>query len=266
MTRVSSAVLLATLGLALYAQSPYGRPLAVRNVGIDQKLDAPVPLDAAFNDETGNTVKLRQFFSGKKPVLLALVYYRCPMLCNLVLNGQVVAMRQIGLKPGTDYEAVTISFDPEETPEVAAAKKQTYVEKFDGAGAGEGWHFLTGSLKDIRTVADAVGFRYVWDDQTKQWAHGSGLIVLTPDAHVSRYLFGINFPKRDLRLALVDASKRKIGNLTDQILLLCYHYDPKQGKYSLAILNTLRVSGTTSALLLAAFVVFSLRRERRGRA
>jgi protein SCO1/2 len=256
----SGALFLAAMA-TVGGQSPYGRPLPVRNVGIDQKLNAPVPLDLTFADENGVPVQMKQFFTGK-PVLLSLVYYQCPMLCNMVLNGEAQAMRRIRLEAGKDYEAVTVSFDPKEKPDLARSKKATYSEKL---GTASGWHFLTGDEKNIRALADAVGFRYQWDDRTKQWGHASGIMVLTPEARVSRYLFGIEYPKRDLRLALVDASEHKIGTAADRLLLLCYHYDPSQGKYTLAVVNALRVAGGATLVLLGAFVVISLRKERRDR-
>ena len=209
-----AALLTAAIGVA-WGQSPYGRPLPVRNVGIDQKLNAPVPLDLTFADENGAPVQMKQFFTGK-PVLLSLVYYQCPMLCDMVLNGETLAMRRIGLEVGKDYEVVTISFDPKEKPDLARAKKEKYLEKLEQSGAQTGWHFLTGDEKNIRALAEAVGFRYQWDESTKQWAHASGIMVLTPEARISRYLFGIEFPKRDLRLALVDASQHKIGTAADR--------------------------------------------------
>jgi len=184
------------------------------------------------------------------------------MLCNMVLNGEAQAMRRIGLEVGQDYEAVTVSFDPKEKPDLARSKKATYSEKL---GTASGWHFLTGDAQNIHALADAVGFRYQWDDRTKQWGHASGIMVLTPEARVSRYLFGIEYQKRDLRLALVDASRNKIGTAADRLLLLCYHYDPSQGKYTLAVVNSLRVAGGATLVLLGAFVVVSLRKERRDR-
>jgi protein SCO1/2 len=250
------------IAASAWAQSPYGRPLPVRNVGIDQKLNAPVPLDLTFFDENGQAVQMKQFFTGSKPVLLSLVYYQCPMLCNMVLNGEAQGMKRIGLEVGRDYEAVTVSFDPKEKPDLARSKKETYSEKL---GTASGWHFLTGDEKNIRALADAVGFRYQWDDRTKQWGHASGIMVLTPEARISRYLFGIEYPKRDLRLALVEASQHKIGTAADRLLLLCYHYDPSQGKYTLAVVNSLRVAGGATLALLGAFVIISLRKEKSDR-
>lgn len=264
MHRASSVCFAIAMTTGAWAQSPYGRPLPVRNVGIDQKMNAPVPLDLTFADESGRPVQMKQFFSGK-PVLLSLVYYQCPMLCNMVLNGEAQAMKRSGLEVGKDYEAVTVSFDPREKSELAASKKGTYLEKLGQSGAQAGWHFLTGDEKSIRALADSVGFRYQWDESTKQWGHASAIMILTPEARVSRYLFGIQYQWRDLRLALVDASKQKIGNVTDQILLLCYHYDPKQGKYTLAVVNSLRIAGSATLALLGAFVFMNLRRDRRDR-
>ena len=261
----SSIAPLLLAGAALFGQSPYGRPLAVRGVGIDQKLNGALPLDASFTDESGRPVQLRQFFQGTRPVLLSLVYYQCPMLCNMVLNGETRTMREMKLEPGRDYDVVTISFDSKEKTPLAAAKKATYVEKLGKPGAAGAWHFLTGDEENIRSLTQAVGFRYRWDETTKQWAHASGIIVVTPDARISRYLYGVDFQPRDLRLALVEASKNKIGRITDQILLLCYHYDPSQGKYTVAVFKTMRVAGTATLALLGAFVFISLRRDRRSK-
>lgn len=260
MLRLASVVVLASV--IAYAQ-PFGRPPALRNIGLDQHLNAQVPLDLQLFDETGKSVRLGDLMHGR-PVVLSLVYYQCPMLCNMVLNGQLHAMRNIPFELGKDYDAITVSFDPKEGAALAASKKATYVERYGDASVGGRWHFLTGSETAIRTLASTVGFRYAWDDLSKQWAHASGIIVLTPDGKVARYLYGIEYPKQDLRLALVEASRGKIARASDQILLFCYHYDPTSGKYGLAILNTLKAAGTATALGLGLFVFVMLRRDFRG--
>ena len=258
--------LLATLLAAGAAMAqPYGRPPALRDVGIDPKLNHQVPLDLTFKDEAGKPVRLGEYFKGK-PVVLSLVYYKCPMLCNLVLNGELRSFRQIPLTLGKDFEAVTVSFDPKETPDVASAKKLTYVGSYNRPGASGAWHFLTGDPGSIRALADSVGFRYAWDDRTSQWAHASAIMTLTPTGRIARYQYGIEFSKNDMQLGLVEASANKIGSVTDQILLFCYHYDPLKGKYTFAVMNSLRVGGSAIVLVLGMFVFMNLRRERRGEA
>jgi len=252
------------LTAALSSAQPFGRPPALRNIGLDQHLDAQVPLDLTFRDEDGRAVRLGDLM-GKKPVILTLAYYQCPMLCNMVLNGELHAMRNIPFELGRDYDAITVSFDPSETPTLAAEKKATYAERFGRNEPMKSWHFLTGNEAEIRSLASTVGFRYAWDDVTKQWAHASGLILLTPTGKVSRYIYGIEYPKQDVRLALVEASKGTIARASDQILLFCYHYDPTTGRYGLAILNTLRAAGSATALALGVFIITMLRRDFRGR-
>lgn len=259
MRRAASCMLVAT---GLMAQ-PFGRPPALRNVGIEQHLNAQVPLDLRFRDESGASVRIGQLLDGK-PVILSLVYYRCPMLCNMVLNGQTHAMRNSGLELGKEYRAITVSFDPAEGPQLAASKKASYIERFPGdAHAADSWRFLTGDAESIRKLADTVGFRFNWDEATQQWTHASGIMILTPDGRVSRYLYGIEYPKRDLRLALAEASQGKFASTADRILLFCYHYDPTRGRYGLAILNTLKAAGTMTAVGLALFIGLSLRKEAR---
>lgn len=263
MFRASSwAPALLCLALAETADAqPYGRPPALRDVGIDQKLDSQVPLDLEFADESGKTVRLRDYFHGK-PVVLSLVYYQCPMLCNLVLNGELRGLRQLALDVGKDFEAVTVSFEPKETPEMARAKKAAYVEKYNRATGDAGWHFLTGREDQIRALSDSVGFRYRWDESTKQWAHASGVIILTPEGRVARYLFGIEYSRKDLRFALMEASANRIGSAADQILLFCYHYDPLKGKYTFAVMNALRAGGSATLLVLGLFLFVNFRRDR----
>jgi protein SCO1 len=242
-----------------------GLPLAVQGVGIDQNLNAQIPLELTFKDENGQVVRLGQYFHDK-PVVLALVYYECPGLCDLVLNGLSHAMEQISLNVGSDYEVVTVSFNPQETWQLAGAKKANYVEKYQRTGAHvsvkNGWHFLTGQQDAITKLANSVGFRYNWDPVAKQFAHASGIMVLTPEGKISRYFYGIQYKPRDFRLGLVEASTNKIGTTADQVLLFCYHYDPTTGKYGMAITEITRALGTATVLALGAFVFIMLRRER----
>lgn len=262
MRAVSKAILGVTAVGLIAAAQPYARPPALVGVGIEQKLNAQVPLDLEFKNEAGKAVKLREYFQGR-PVVLSLVYYRCPMLCNLVMNGELRSFRQVSSSLGKDFDAVTVSFDPQEGPDVAAAKKATYVDKYNRAGAAESWHFLTGSEQAIRALASSVGFNYSWDPKTNQWAHASGIMVLTADGRISRYLYGIEYTKNDMRLALREASAGKIGSLSDQIMLFCFHYDPTKGKYTFAIMNVLRAGGSATALALGLFMFVNFRRDRR---
>ena len=235
-----------------------GLPPALKKVGIDQKLNEQVPLDAVFKDEQGREVRLGQFFKGK-PVVIALVYYTCPMLCNQVLNGMLGSFRQVSFNLGEQYEVVTVSFDPKETPDLAAKKKETYIKAYNRASGEAGWHFLTGDEANIKRLTDAVGFRYLWDEQTKQYAHASGIMIATPEGKLARYFYGIDYPPKDVRLALVEASANKIGTPVDQLMLYCYHYDPSTGKYGVVIMNIMRVAGIVTLILMAA-LFFLLRK------
>ena len=234
----------------------------VQRVGIDQRLGAQVPLDLVFRDERGATVTLGSFF-GKKPVVLALVYYECPMLCNQVLNGLTQSMKVMSFDVGREFDVLVVSFDPSEGSRLAAAKKASYISRYGRDGAAEGWHFLTGREASIAALARSVGFRYEWMDQSKQWAHGAGIMVLTPGGVVSRYFYGIEFGVRDLRLGLVEASNNRIGGMVDQIRLLCYQYDPMTGKYGLVVLTSIRAGGVITVAALGLFITIMLRRERR---
>lgn len=238
------------------------KPPMLKNVGIDQKLNAQIPLELTFHDESAQTVRLGQYFQ-KKPVILAMVYFECPMLCNMTLNGLIRSLHAISLNPGEDFEVVAVSINPRETPQLALAKKESYLEKYRRQHAMEGLHFLTGDKDHIQALADAVGFRFQYDPLAKQYAHAAGIMVATPEGRLSRYFYGIEFPSRDLRLGLVEASNNKIGSPVDQVLLFCYHYDPVTGKYGFMIQRLLQVLGSATALALGAFVVMSLRRERR---
>ena len=259
------AILLTCAGAA--SGQIYGPPQTQTNaparllqkVGISQKIGAQIPLDLPFSDESGQEVTLRQYF--RKPVILALVYYQCPSLCNMVLNGVLRSTASIGLNIGADYEVVAVSFDPRETPEMAAAKKQTYVAKVRQPDAEQGWHFLTGPETSSKALAESVGFRYVYDALTNQYAHSSAIMVLTPDGRVARYFYGIDYPARDVRLGLVEASAGRIGTPTDQVLLYCFHYDPSTGKYAMVVMNVLRLAAAITVALLAAFLLVMFRRD-----
>jgi protein SCO1/2 len=236
-------------------------PMMVQGVGIDQNLNAQLPLELKFKDENGQVVRLGQYFRNK-PVVLALVYYECPGLCDLILNGLSHTMEQISLNVGSDYEVVTVSFNPKETWQLAQAKKANYIEKYNRSGAKEGWHFLTGDQASIKSLADTVGFHYKYDPVNNQFAHASAIYVITPEGKIARYFYGIEYKPRDFRLGLVEASANKIGSPADQVLLFCYHYDPTTGKYGMAVTQVTRVLGTATVLLLGGFVFIMLRRER----
>ena len=236
-------------------QTSTGLPKALQNVGIDQRLNEQVPLDAIFKDESDRDVTLAQFFKGK-PVVLSLVYYTCPMLCTQVLNGQLGAFRQISFNIGEQYEVVSVSFNSRETSQLAASKKETYLKGYNRVGADAGWHFLTGDETNIKKLTEAVGFRYAWDEQTKQFAHASGIMVLTPQGKIARYFYGIDYPPRDLRLALVEASENKIGTPVDALILYCYHYDPATGKYGAVVMNIMRVAGVITLVLIVGLLLF----------
>ncbi len=237
-------------------------PPILRAVGFDQRLNEQVPLDLAFTDEGGRAVTLGDYFDGK-PVILVLAYYKCPMLCTQVLNGLVQGLMDVPFTPGKDFEVVTVSFDPREKPALAAAKKKTYLERYGRPGAERGWHFLTGGAEPVRRLADAVGFRYTYDAKNDQYAHASGIMMLTPSGKVSRYFFDIKFPSRDLRLGLVEASENRIGSPIDQVLLFCFHYDPAEGRYGPVVLNFVRLGGVLTVLALGTFLFVMLRQERR---
>lgn len=264
--RFSLLLLLASLLLlsSLHAQglNASNQPDILKKIGIDQRLGEQAPLDLEFYDEAGNTVLLQQYF-GEKPVILALVYYNCPMLCNLVLNGLTKNLKPLSFSAGEEFDIISLSFDHRETPALAAEKKKNYLKDYDRASAASGWHFLTGDSVNISRLAEAVGFRYQYDPVTKEYAHAGGIMVLTPQGKLARYFYGVDYPSRDLRLSLVEASENKIGSPVDQLLLYCYHYDPRTGKYGLVIMNVLRLAGIATVLLLVAFVIVMLRRDRK---
>jgi len=237
-------------------------PELLQDVGLDQRLNTQLPLNLAFKDEQGRTVRLGDYF-GRRPVILVLAYYECPMLCTQVLNGLASAIGVLNFSVGKDFEIVTVSFDPGETPELARNKKATYIERYKREGAEAGWHFLTGSQHSIAQLTRAVGFRYAYNAEVDQYAHPSGIMVATPDGRLSRYFYGIEYGPRDLRLAIVEASEGKIGSAVDALLLYCYHYDPMTGRYGLIVMRVLRLAGGATVLALASFVLIMLRRERK---
>ncbi|MBT3343299.1 MAG: SCO family protein [Gemmatimonadetes bacterium] len=275
-TRRSYSLLLTLLSLAcaqLSSGQPLGRPLTagqplndtlVNGIEIAQNLDGQVPLDLTFRDDSGNEVRLDQLVRDR-PVVLSLVYYECPMLCTQVLNGLLRTLRVVDFDIGNEFDVITVSIDPGETAELAQGKKREYVGGYDRDGAGAGWHFLTGTQASIDSLADAVGFRYQYDAVSDNYIHASGIMVLTPEGRIAQYFYGIEYSPKDMRLALVEASQHQIGNPVDQLILLCYQYDPTTGKYGLVIINTLRIAGGVTVAILAALVIGMIRRERRQR-
>jgi protein SCO1/2 len=237
------------------------RPPRLQNVGIEQHLDAQVPPDLTFRDETGKPVRLGDYF-GRKPLILNLVYYNCTMLCGEALAGLSSAMRLVKFDVGNEFDVVTVSFDPRETPEMAAAKKIDYVKRYGRANAAAGWHFLTGQPESIDALTKAVGFQYQYDAKSNQYAHATAIMVLTPQGRISRYFYGIDFPPKDLRMGLVEASQGKIGNAVDAVLLYCYHYDPQSGKYGAMVTNILRLAAAATILFMGTFLLILWRLDR----
>lgn len=235
-------------------------PPALQKVGFEPPLNGQMPLDLHFRDETGRDVQLREFFA-QKPVVLAFVYYNCPMLCDQIQMGVVGALRMLSFNPGRDYEVVFISFDSQDTPELAAEKKQAAVARFHRPETVSGWHFLTGSQQSIEAATRAANFRYRYDAKSKLFAHASGVMLLTPDGRISRYFYGVEYPGRDMRLGLVDASAGKIGSPIDHVLLFCYHYDPSSATYSASILRIVRLGGILTVLSLFGGIWIFRRRE-----
>jgi protein SCO1/2 len=235
-------------------------PPMLRKAGIDQRLNQPLPLEAAFRDEAGQSVALGHYF-GQRPVILALVYYDCPMLCTQVLEGLARDLKPLAFSPGREFDVVAVSFDAREGPATAAAKKRDIVARYGRPGTEAGWHFLTGQQASIDAVTKAAGFRYAWDPASNQFAHGAAIIIVTPEGRIAQYYYGIEYPPKDLRLGLVEASKNKIGNLTDQILLYCYHYDPATGRYGSVVIGSMRALALATLLGLGGFIVLMLRRD-----
>jgi protein SCO1/2 len=259
-----AAALVATAS-AQYFTPPETKTIAppgLEGVGIDQRLNEQVPLDLTFKDEQGKTVRLGDYFVAGRPVILNLVYYQCPMLCTEVLNGLTSALKVIRFVPGKEFEVVTVSIDPRETPALAANKKEMYIKKLGNPEAAKGWHFLTGEQSQIAALASAVGWRYRYDAKLDQFAHAAGIILITPTGKVAQYYYGVEYSAKDMRLGIVEASQNKIGSLADQVLLYCYHYDPRTGRYGATITNIIRLAGLTTVLVLGGALVLLFRQEK----
>jgi len=237
------------------------RPELLKEVGIDQKLNNQIPLDLTFRNEHGLPVQLNQYFNHGKPVILTLVYYNCPMLCTQVLNGLLETMKHLKIEAGADYEVLTVSIDPTEKSVLAAAKHDLYTGLYGRPGGVAAWHFMTGDEAQIKQLANAVGFRYAYDPDSKQFAHASTIMVLTPKGKISRYFYGIQYPARDLRFGLMEASEGRIGSPVDQILLFCYHYDPVTGKYGIFISHVIKIAGGLTVLVIGLLIFFLARKE-----
>ena len=235
------------------------RPPGLKNVGIQQNLNQPIPPDLMFQDDLGRTVRLGDYF-GKRPMILNLVYYNCPMLCGEVLSGLEHSLRMMKLDVGKDFDVITVSFDPSETPEMAAGKKAEFLRRYNRAGAEQGWHFLVGKQDAVDALTKAAGFQYQYDEKTKQFAHVAAIMILTAQGKIAQYYYGVEYPPKDVRLGLVEAGAGKIGNVVDQLLLYCYHYDPSQGKYSATILRVLRLAGVATMLFLGTIIFVMIRR------
>ncbi len=234
------------------------RPPGLKNVGIEQHLDDQIPPELAFRDETGKPVRLGDYF-GKKPVILNLVYYQCPMLCGEVLSGLESALRVLKFDVGKEFDVLTVSFDPHETPDMATKEKAEFLKRYGRPGAADGWHFLTGPQESIDALTQAAGFQYQYDPKTGQFAHATAIIVLTSEGKIAQYYYGVEYAPKDLRLGLIQASQNKIGNLADQVLLYCYHYDPNTGKYGAIIARVLQLSGLATILILGIFMTALIR-------
>jgi protein SCO1/2 len=248
------------LALPLVGGSMPKLPPELQGIGIDQKLNAQIPLDAEFVDQDGKAVQLGSYF-GRRPVLLALVYFRCPMLCSQILSGVASGLKPLSLESGRDFNVVAISFDPQDTPATAREKRDEYLRRYSGKARADGWNFLTGSPESIRAVTEAVGFHYRWDEQTKMFIHLSGIMILTPEGKMARYLYGVEYQPKDLKLSLIEASHDKIGSAVDEVLLFCYHYDPTTGKYGAAVMNLLRAAGVLTLCVGGGTLAFLWRRN-----
>jgi protein SCO1 len=240
------------------------KPQILNNVGIDQKLDAQLPLDTPFTDESGRAVKLGDFF-GQRPVMITIVQFSCQNLCTLELNGLCRALNSCALQPGKDYELVTISFDPRESTEAAAGKKRIYQYQVNKDGIAGAWHFLTGSPESIKKITEAIGFRYVYDAAHDQYVHSAALMIATPDGRMSKYLYGAEFEPNDIRLSVADADQSKVGSLSEEFLLYCFHYDPVTGKWTVAVRNLLRAGAVLTLGAVGSFVGIQVLRERRAK-
>ena len=257
LTLIGTALLALPVGL----RADDKLPPELEGVGVVERLGNRVDLDLEFVNESGRPVKLREYFSSGKPVLLTLAYYTCPMLCSLILNGETSALKDVAWTPGEQFEVVTVSFDPRDTPELARQKKANYLEMYGKPGAG-GWHFLTDYNENVKKLADQVGFHYKWDPQQEQFAHTAAIMFLTPDGRMSRYLYGIKFTPRDVRLALTEAGEGKMGSTVDKLLLYCFHYDPSAKGYTLFAINVMRAGGALTVVILVLVILRLLRRER----
>ncbi len=244
---------------------PNGLPEALKTIGIEQKLGAQMPMDVEFKDEDGKTVKLGSYFNTGRPVIIAFVYYECPMLCNQVLNGLSGSLKGITFDAGKDFDVVAISFDARENdkPDLAKNKKAAYVERYGRAGAENGWHFLTGTQESIDKATAAAGFSYKWDEKSGQFAHAAGVMIATPEGKLSRYLYGIDYSPKDIKFGIMESNENKVGTAAEQLLLYCYHYDPSTGKYGLAILRVMRVGGVLTLALMGVMGFVFWRRNKR---
>ena len=247
------------------AAVPMGKPESILKVGIDQHLNQQLPLDLKFRDENGAEVTLGQYF-GSKPIILTMVYYTCPMLCGEVQSGLVSALGILRFDAGREFDVISVSINPSETPADAMAKKKQFLSRYHRAGAEHGWHFLTGDKANIDALAKAVGYRYSYDAKSGQYSHGTAIVVVTPEGKLAQYFYGIEYAPKDLRLALVEASRNKIGNVVDTVMLYCFHYDPASGRYSAQILNVVRLAGLLTVFCMGGFLLVAFRRETRGRA
>ena len=248
-------------GLAEAGDPASSKPGVLARVGIDQRIGEQIPLDLPFTDENGKAVRLGDYF-GKRPVILALVYYECPMLCTQVLNGLVSALGVMSFEPGREFDVVAVSFNPKEGPGLALQKKAAYMERYKRPHTADGWHFLTGTEASIRELTKAVGFRYELDEKVQQYAHGAAIELLTPKGKLARYYYGIEYSPRDIRLGIIEAAEERVGSVFDQVLLLCFHYDPSTGKYGATVLGLVRLGGVLTVAAFVAFLVVSLRQER----
>jgi protein SCO1 len=255
-------LLLAAIGAGNAHAQQTTTPAILNKIGITQNLNARIPPDLMFRDETGKPVRLGDFY-GKKPIVLSLVYFDCPALCTEVLNGELRTMKAIALDLGKDFDAVTVSFEPADTPALAKAKRDVYIGQYGRPGATGHWHFLTGEQQSIEALTNIVGFRYAYDSSIRQYAHAAAILILTPQGRIDRYFYGVQYPARDVRLGLIEASEGKIGSLTDQALLYCYQYDPMTGKYGVVVMNVLRAAGGLTVLLLGIFMAVMFLRERK---
>lgn len=270
--QIGSSILWSVMAAVLLAAPAFGqgmtngimsppanvRPPGLKNVGIQQNLNQQIPADLIFTNDLGRTVRLGDYF-GKRPMILNLVYYNCPMLCSEVLSGLESSLRMMKFDVGKEFDVLTVSFDPRETPEMAAAKKAEFLKRYKRAGAEQGWDFLVGKQDAIDALTRAAGFQYEYDEKTQQFAHASAIMILTPDGKIAQYYYGIEYPPKDLRLGLVEAGQGKIGNVVDQLLLYCYHYDPEKGKYSAIVMRIVRLAGVATMLFLGILIFWLVR-------